>query len=172
MTRAQAVAASAAWQFSTLFPVSTGLRDRRLLSVLPNVGTSHCRSRVVRGIRSLDVVVVTCSSGNRAASNPLQEAVGPYCSKRRVSWIFPWARRETFSRAPSFISHDVYFIGSIQALVMVVVTYMDILVGLPAVSYFALTVLRNQSRWIWDGNLKKYIYWTTSSQKKGERLRK
>jgi hypothetical protein len=136
-----------------------------------NVGTSHCRSRVVRGIRSLDVVVVTCSSGNRAASNPLQEAVGPYCSKRRVSWIFPWVRRwKPFRGRHLSLATTFYFIGSIQALVMVVVTYNGHF-GRP--SCRILFCLDRASKTVTldlDGNPQEVHLLTAGSQKKGERL--
>jgi hypothetical protein len=61
-----------------------------------------------------------------------QEAVGPFIAQNGVSWILPWHETvETFLAGAIFSLATTFILIGSTKIIMVVVTYTDILVGLP-----------------------------------------
>jgi hypothetical protein len=61
-----------------------------------------------------------------------QEAVGPFIQQNGVSWILPWHETvETFLAGAIFSLATTFILIGSTKIIMVVVTYTDILVGLP-----------------------------------------
>lgn len=61
-----------------------------------------------------------------------QEAVGPFIAQNGVSWILPWHETvETFLAGAIFSLATTFILIGSTKIIMVVVTYTDILIGLP-----------------------------------------